>query len=473
MRATHAPFVVYFLNQHFKVESNLTSPHSLLAQKLSLFLEQVHETQTDVLTDRAETYLTQWSTGDSRWLRRFYDSGHAESVYQLTPHCEDVLTFLSQVLDQNIGFVGTESRLTRIIETLANIVVRGSADAERRLEFLYLERERIETEIRAVQSGDVATHSPTAIRERFADVITDLVSLQGDFRAVEESFKSITRDVQRQQTEAAETRGSILGFALDAEDRLKEEDQGASFQAFVRLILSQNQQDSLEKLIAQLDEINELAEQTEGKHRIRGMIGSLSAEAEKVLSTTRRLSSTLRRLLDSRSSASRMRLTEVLREIQSAAAQRAESPPEVGISVHTELDLMNIHSRTFWESPVEFDDVELSDQQVDDDDARLMAFRELAEMQRLDWDTMRSNIASEVSGGARVTLAELVERHSLKSGSIELLGYIQLAHDDGHDVDETITQTITIQSDDPDATPQTYEVPRVVFVPLKAGADCG
>lgn len=405
-------------------------------------------------------------------MRRFYDSGHAESVYQLTPHSEDVLTFLSQVLDQNIGFVGTESRLTRIIETISNIVVRGSADAERRLEYLYAERDRIENEIEAVQSGDVTTHSPTAIRERFADVISDLISLQGDFRAVEESFKSITRDVQRQQTEAAETRGSILGFALDAEDRLKEEDQGASFQAFVRLILSQTQQNSLEKLIAQLDEINELAEQTEGKHRIRGMIGNLSAEAEKVLSTTRRLSHTLRRLLDSRSSASRMRLTEVLREIQSAAAQQAESPPNIGISVQTELDLMNIHSRTFWESPVEFDDVELSDEQ-DDSDARLMAFRELAEMQRLDWDTMRSHITKEVNARGRVTLAELIERHPLHTGSIELLGYIQLAHDDGHEVDETITQIVTVNSNQDRESSQTFELPRVVFVAKTAEAQHG
>ena len=94
--------------------------------------------------------------------------------------------------------------------------------------------------------------------------VSDLISLQGDFRAVEENFKSITRDVQRQQAESVDSRGEILGSALDAEDRLKEDDQGASFQAFVRLILSQTQQDELERIIAQLDEISDLAKQVEG-----------------------------------------------------------------------------------------------------------------------------------------------------------------------------------------------------------------
>lgn len=75
---------------------------------------------------------------------------------------------------------------------------------------------------------------------------------------------------------------------------MKSEDQGVSFQEFVRLILSQTKQDELEKMIGLLDKIAELSEQVDGKTRLRGMIASLSAEAEKVLTNTRRLSATLR-----------------------------------------------------------------------------------------------------------------------------------------------------------------------------------
>lgn len=464
LRAQHAPFIVDFLHQHFKAEGNLATLHSVLQQRLADYLERVHETEPDVLRERADAYLNGWSTGETRWLRRYFDAQHAESVYQLTPHTEDVLTFLAEVLDRDLGFIGTESRLSRIIATLSDIAVRGSDDPDKRLNHLRAERDRIDEEIRSIEAGGaVATHSPTAIRERFADAVSDLVSLQGDFRAVEDSFKNITRDVLKRQAESVDSRGNILGFALDAEDELKQQDQGASFQAFVRLILSQSQQDQLERLIGQLDEIAELAEQLEGKQRIRGMIGSLSAEAEKVLQVTRRLNSTLRRLLDSRATSTRLRLAEVLYDIRALAARHAEDPPETGLEVLSDLDLLNVHQRTFWESPVEFDELELSNDDHPEED-RVLAFKYLAEMRRLDWDRLRANIAGVVASSPRTALPQLLRAHPATGGTIEVLGYIQLAHDDGHEVDQGEWEVVQISDANSNQGPRPYEVPRVVFL---------
>ncbi len=260
LRSPNAAHIVHFLHQQFKCSGSITAAHSTLVQRLSSFQEEVHSTADDVLRDRAETYLTNWSTGDTRWLRRFHDVDVDEPVYELTPHTEDVLKFLSEVVERNLGFVGTESRLKRIIDTLTDIVVRGSADPGRRLEHLAAERDRIEREMRAIEAGEVVeTYGPTAIRERFADAVSNLASLQGDFRAVEESFKNITRDVQKRQSSATDSRGDILGFALDAEDSLKSQDQGVSFDEFVRLVLSPSKQDELESIVARLHEIELLS----------------------------------------------------------------------------------------------------------------------------------------------------------------------------------------------------------------------
>lgn len=462
LRSPHAPYILDFLNRQFKTAASLPIPHSRLVPALADYLEQIHEIDPDPLRDRAETYLTDWSTGETRWLRRFFDTDHSEPVYQLTPATEDVLTFLTEVLDRNLGFVGTESRLSRIIATLADITVRGSDDREKRLEHLRAERERIDAEIEAIEAGEeMATHSPTAIRERFADAVSDLISLQGDFRAVEESFKSLTRDVQQRQADASASRGTILGYALDAEEELKNEDQGVSFQAFVRLILSQSRQDELERLISQLDQIEELAAQIEGRERIKGMIASLSAEAERVLRVTRRLNATLRRLLDTRGSTTRQRLAEVLGEIRVLAAQQSESPPEVSLDVFAELDLANVHQRSFWEGPVEFAELPLShDEQADDD--RLLAFRDLAAMRRLDWVGMRGHITQLVRQRSRATLAELLRIHPPRGGVIEVLGYVQLAHDDGHEVDPSRVESIEIPGMGRGV--RRFEVPHVVFV---------
>ncbi len=462
LRSHHAPYILDFLHQQFKISGNVSNPHSLLVPQLADYLDQIHEVDSEPLRDRPETYLTDWSTGETRWLRRFFDTDHAEPIYQLAPATEDVLTFLTELLDRNLGFVGTESRLSRIIATLSDITVRGSDDRDKRLEHLRAEREQIEAEIRAIEAGEeIATHSPTAIRERFADAVSDLVSLQGDFRAVEESFKSITRDVQRRQAESSDARGTILGYALDAEEELKNEDQGVSFQAFVRLILSQSRQDELEQLIAQLDDIEELAGQIEGRARIKGMIGSLAAEAERVLRVTRRLNATLRRLLDTKGSTTRKRLAEVLGEIRMLAARQAESPPEVSLDVCSELDLMNVHQRTFWEGPVEFADIPLAHDQPTDDD-RLLAFRDLAAMRRLDWEGMRGHIAELVRLRPRVALAELLRAYPPRGGMIEILAYLQLAHDDGHEVDPSQIERIQVAG--AGHAHRSVEIPRVVFV---------
>ncbi|WP_417379104.1 DUF3375 family protein [Gimesia sp.] len=461
LRATHAAYVIYFLNQHFKVESNLATPHSMLVQSLKSYLEQIHETEPELMRDQADVYLAQWSTGETRWLRRYFDSQHAESVFQLTPHSEDVLKFLTDVMDHSLGFIGTESRLTRIIETLSDIVIRGSADRERRLDHLRSERDRIDEEILSIEAGDiVSTHSSTAIRERFSDVIADLISLQGDFRAVEESFKSITRNVQKQQSEAVDSRGQILGSALAAEDRLKEEDQGASFQAFFKMLLSQSQQDELEKIIRQLDELDELASQTEGKSRVKGMIGNLSKEASRVQQTTRRLNSTLRRLLDSRISTTRLRLATVLREIHASAVRQSESPSELSMNVFTELDLYNGMERPFWQTPVEFEAIEIKQEEPDDVE-RLNVFQRLAELQRLDWDDMRANINSQIEFKDRVPLPDLLNAFPPENGPLEILGYIQLAYDGGHEVHENDFDLVRITSE---SGTQDYEIPQVVFL---------
>jgi hypothetical protein len=110
LRSPHAAHIVCILESQFKSSGSITNPHSLL-QRLAEFQETIHQSNSDVLRDRPEIYLINWSTGDSRWLRRFHDVEHAESVYELTPHTEEVLKFLNDVIQRSLGFVGTESRL--------------------------------------------------------------------------------------------------------------------------------------------------------------------------------------------------------------------------------------------------------------------------------------------------------------------------------------------------------------------------
>ena len=105
-------------------------PHSDLLAALAEYQEELRETDPDQLIAKPETYLTDWSGPDKLWLRRFLEAGRDEPVYQLTPATEDVFVFLDRVLEQDPGFVGTESRLKLVIDTLDDLVVGASEDPE-------------------------------------------------------------------------------------------------------------------------------------------------------------------------------------------------------------------------------------------------------------------------------------------------------------------------------------------------------
>jgi hypothetical protein len=342
--------------------------------------------------------------------------------------------FLDRGLQKDLGFVGTESRLRLIISTLADLVAGASADPEVHLRHLREERARIDESIARVErDGVAAQYEPASVRERFSTAVTLLKDLMADFRAVEDRFKEITQHVQQRQSHGQDTRGSILQFALDSEDLLKKEDQGVSFYEFVRFILSPSQQEKLQAIITELGRLEAIAQHSDGLSVVRRMVPSLLAEAEKVMRTNQRLSSTLRRLLDTRSASDRRRLAQLLREIRNLAAGCAGSPrtDEISVTVDVGIPLAFPLSRTFWSPPAEFAQIDLTEHAVDDD-RRLRAFQILAQMHRLDWRSMRDHIADAATRRGSVTIGQLVEEFPPHVGVIELLGYLQIARDDGH-----------------------------------------
>ncbi len=478
LRSTHAPYIVYFLEHQFKESGEITWAHSALLARLAEFQSRLRqEGNAETLRDRTETYLNDWAGGQSRWLVRRLEGAVSEPVYELSVHAEQVLKFLREILGQRLGFVGTESRLRRIIDTLSNIVVRGNDDPQRRLDFLRQEKARIDAEIESIeQAGVVTTYSPTAIRERFADAVSDLVQLQSDFRSVEESFKDITRKVQRRQAAASGSRGEILGYALDAEDNLQNNDQGISFQEFVRLVLSPAKQEELEEMIVRLSSMAELVDSSDGLRRMRGMVPALLIEAQKVLKTTQRLSTSLRRVLDTRSAAGRQRLADVLREIRQLANRAAENHSvgqaellkHIGVQIDSELDLTCLSERTFWAPHLNFQQPAMKDEQYDEDD-RMAAFKSLAHMQRLDWSGLRKTISISLAHRTSLTLTELLAEHPPQTGVIEVLGYLQIAHDDGHLVSTEVTDTIRISVESLNRQ-LAFDLPRVTFLKPNSSA---
>jgi hypothetical protein len=340
------------------------------------------------------------------------------------------------------------------------------------LRHLRAERDRIDQAIARVErDGVAARYEPAATREQFAMAVALLKQLMGDFRAVEDRFREITKDVQRRQNQGQETRGSILEYALDSEDLLKKEDQGVSFYEFVRFILSPAQQEKLQEIITELGRLEAIAQQADGLATVRRMVPLLLAEAEKVMRTNQRLSATLRRLLDSRSAADRQRLAQLLIEIRSLAAARSESPPNesLGLEIDTGISFALPLSRSFWTTPASFAAIDLTEHPVDDD-RRLEAFRMLAGMHRLDWRSMRQHIAAVVSKHGTATIGQIVENYPPRVGVVELLAYLQIARDDGHLINRQNTEQVCVRAQDSSERDLQVTVPLVYFTVPQRGA---
>ncbi len=465
LRAQHAPYVVRFLFEQFKHPGQIAIPHSELLPALSSFQEEVQEVHPEALRDKAETYLADWCSGEKLWLHRFLEAGRDEPLYQLTSASEEVIEFLDRTLGRPKGFVGTESRLKHVIETLEKLVVGASRDPAVHLEHLQAELDRITHQIERIEgAGQPAFWPPTRIREQFALAVSMLKELQRDFRAVEEKFKRITQQVQQRQVGGYDSRGGILAGALDAEDALRKDDQGVSFYEFFRFIQSPEQQERLRSIILQLGRIEELVQQQEGLASVRRMMPLLLAEASKVTQTERRLSATLRRLLDVQAHRERQRVADLLREIRGLAVSLADSPPRdlELLEVDDSLAITSPLSRTFWSQPPQFEHVDLTEHAVDDQQ-RFAQFEQFALMQRINFTAMRACIRDAVSATGAITLRDLLAMHPPEAGVLDILGFLQIASDDGHLISHETDEEIVIPAA-LGGRPMAVTVPLVTFV---------
>ncbi|MCA9159007.1 MAG: DUF3375 family protein [Planctomycetales bacterium] len=299
------------------------------------------------------------------------------------------------------------------------------------------------------------------MRSQFDMAVAQFDQLKSEFRGVEEHFKSITRGVQQRLLQTQDSRGAILEFALDAEDLLKSSDPGRSFTDFLKLIHDPASQAHLTELVRRLTQLECLADRHEELQSIRTMLPSLLGEAEKILRTTQHLSLTLRRLLDTRSSRHHRQLAHLLRDIRAAASQHSESPPQdVGLEIEVELEIQLPIDRPFWSTPEPF--VEVEWQLADSDPLEhAAALQQLVSLQRIDWQKMRRNITLALKTNSQMTIQALLDRFPIQTGSVELLGYLQIAHEDGHEIDRS--QSIELIANWAGSRARVLRMPRVVF----------
>jgi hypothetical protein len=215
---------------------------------------------------RARDYLEYWATPERGWLRRFYPSGSDEPHYDVTPAVEKAIAWVSDLRARS--FIGTESRLNTIFDLLRQLVDGADADPAERLADLERRRNQIDAKIARVTAGRVDLADPVTQRDRYQQFAQIARELLGDFRQVEENFRSLDRQLREQIAGWAGSKGELLDDVVANRKGIADSDQGRSFRAFYDLLLSAERQAELSDLLTRLHAIDTLPDRDPRLERV-------------------------------------------------------------------------------------------------------------------------------------------------------------------------------------------------------------
>lgn len=457
MRAENAPLVLATLSSAFKTRHVPSVPESRLRAHLDALIEDLSVADVHATAKSAREYLSDWAGPQHGYLRRYQPPGDDEPLYELTPEAELVFRWIETLKPR--PHVGTESAFKNLADVLDDIVVNSNQEPDLRIRRLEEERASLQRQIDEIRRTGVATvYSPTQVNERFATLLETSRRLLGDFREVERHFRRVTEEIAVRQTDAAATRGAIVGRTLDAQEELRWSSQGQSFYAFWEFLLDPPRRRAFLEMVEQAYQIPSLSGELRSDPVLRGLEAALRAEGGKVVASNERLVAQLRRVLDIRESAERRQVGRLIQEIKSAAYRTRHLAPTLELLEVEELPLVtSLMSRSQWSPPqmVPFGgSLELSD--GGDHEAALEAFRR---MHPIDFARLRENVRESLKLRVQVPLPEILRAFPPRNGAVEILGYLLIAETDGPHVVFDELETVFL----PGPPPMAYRIPQVIF----------
>ncbi|MBA2272084.1 MAG: DUF3375 domain-containing protein [Chthoniobacterales bacterium] len=455
LRAEQAAFALAFLHTAFKESAQAAVPEELLRTRLDRWIEERRAEESFAWERSARDYLEDWCGEDRAWLRKVHGSG-LEPAFELTSATEKALGWLDSL--RGTAFVGTESRLEGIFREIDELLRYTSNDVDARLEYLRAERAKLDDEIaRILDGGAPQTFEPWQINERYAGVLDAARSLVSDFREVEENFRRIAQEVVERQTQEGSTKGEIVGRVLDSHDSVRESPQGRSFYGFVRLLLDPDRRERFEEQVAQALAMDALDPSLRDDPLLRQLLPRLRGEQEKVGASTHRLTSNLRRALETARLAERRRVRELIGEIQTLALRTKDSPPPRAdfFEVEEMPAIWAGLSRPLWDEGAAM----ALDGAVQADDAELdwAAFARLQNLPHLSLDVLRRNVGTCLAEREFVLLSDVLARFPATQGVMEVVGYLIVAGEPPHYFARDQHEDITFEDG------ARWRFPRVLF----------
>lgn len=447
LRSDSGPLILSFLYREFKMAHRIAIPYGELVERLDETLDGLNEAQPGLYPRMAQAYLETWCDDDHQFLRKYYDAGNDDPVFELTPGTEKAIGWMEDL--NRSRFIGTESRFLRIFSLLDEVVARSTAEASTRLAHLERQKEAIEKEIAAIQeTGKVEPYNVTQIKERFLEANDEARSLLADFREVEQNFREITRSVQEQQMREGIRKGSVVGYVIDEHEALKESDQGRSFYAFWDFLMSPSRQEAMRGLLEAVYSLPQVQELSDDNQVLRRIKTSLIEAGEKVIHSNHRLAQQLRKMLDERSLSENRRAQELIQEIKRLALTVMDRPPEMEdfMVIEGRPEVRLVMEKAFWDSP-ELPDFRRYAERGGALELGDVNMEGLYSGFHVDETELRERITAELASRRQISLAEMTYKYPIRKGLPELLAYFSIAsRDEQHMIDDSQREEIMLSA---------------------------
>ena len=464
LRSDHAALVGSFLDRVFIVPNRRVIPQAELAEALEDDLYDLRERLGDeAFPKTALDYLNDWVSPEKELLRKFYVAGTDEPQFDLTPATEKAIAWLGSLTERS--FVGTESRLMTLFALLQEMNEGTETDPEVRVAELQKRRAGIDAEIERIRTGDLPMLDDTALKDRFQQFNQIARELLGDFRQVEQNFRTLDRRVREQIARWEGSKGALLQEIMSERDAIADSDQGKSFRAFWDFLMSQSRQEELTEHLEKLLQLPSI-QSMEPDPRTRRLHYDWLEAGEHTQRTVADLSSQLRRFLDDQAWLENKRIMEILHGIEARALEVRDSPPEgeflsipqsaVAFDLPMERPLFKPGLRPVINSEG------LAQADVEEIDPAFL-FHQFF----IDKAALRQNIRHALQERSQVSLRELLREHPLNKGLAELVTYFQMgASELPAYVDEKQTEVIEWWTDTKEDSPRLKKIrlPLMIFM---------
>lgn len=452
LRADNATLILAFLGRFF-VEGNRGATGE--AELASALDDELHAANVDLEQPRypktARAYLEDWAASDAGYLRRFYPTGIDEVHYEVTPAFEKAYAWLESL--QVRSFVGTESRLHTAVELLRQIVHGSETDPDVRLAELRRQRDLLDAEIAAVESGQIALMDETGVRDRYQQFAQTARELLSDFREVEENFRGLDRGAREKIAAWHGGKGELLAELVGSRSDIAGSDQGRSFQAFHDFLLSESRQDELSTLLAKVSTLDTI----ETDRRVRSIHHDWSEAAERTQRTVRQISEQLRRFLDDQVWLENRRVLDLVKAVETAALAVRNEPPGIGLDVDEPgLEIALPFERPLYEVKAGVEVESFVAAAIEEElDAGLLFSQAFVDTARL-----AGNIRAIVPERSSALLSDIVGYYPIEQGAAEIIGYLALA-EDGIEIEMDESEETLLDYDDATGSPRRARLPKV------------